>query len=178
MSRRKRKVEPTESEVAVVEPTTKTLIEPLSQELVDSTKELIRVHLVLQAKRELERVIELTETLDAIQRKYQEKVLQYIQDHDDESAILYLPQMMDNISKCLERSYSIINQVVGNDKIMNYQITQNNINDSTINVSGKNSSFEGDLADPQSREKIRYVMREILGDIDNLVDDEKDNLVE
>jgi len=170
MSRRKRKVEPINNEVAVVQPTTNTLIEPLSQELVDSTKDLIRVHLVLQAKRELERVIELTETLDVIQRKYQEKVIQYIQDHDDESAISYLPQMMDNISKCLERSYSIINQVVGNDKIMNYQITQNN-----MNISGKNSAFEGDLADPQSREKIRYVMREILGDIDNLVvDDQKD----
>ena len=141
----------------------------VSQQMVDATKDQIRMCLVAQARNEIEKVIRLTKTLDKIQDKYQEKVLEYIAEHDDESAVAYLPQMIDTINRSLEKSYAIINNIVGNDKIMNFQIIQNNISDSTIEVNGS-TSIIGDLADPVSREKVRYVMRELLNDVDTLVE--------
>ena len=80
-----------------------------------------------------------------------------------------IDEMIDTINRSLEKSYAIINNIVGNDKIMNFQIIQNNISDSTIEVNGS-TSIIGDLSDPISREKVRYVMRELLNDVDTLVE--------
>lgn len=160
---RKPKVKPNELMVQ-----TTPEVQEISQNQVNEIRDQLRIHLVLQARHEVDRVIKLTETLDMLQDKYQEKVLQYVMDHDNEEAVKYLPMMIENLTKSLERSYAIINQVVGNDKIMNFQVIQNNISDSTIEIGTHGRTTTEDLTDPISRERVRRVMAEILKDINSV----------
>lgn len=132
----------------------------ISQDVVDTTRDQLKVFLVAQARRELIRVIKLTETLDKIQDRYQDKVLEYMANHDDETAISYLPVMIETITKCLENSYNIITRVVGNDKIMTFQVVQNN-----VEVGSVSSTVVGSLEDPISREKVRKAVAEILNSL-------------
>ena len=72
-----------------------------------------------------------------------------------------LPQIIETLTKCLETSYAIINKVVGNEKIMNFQVI-NNISDSTIEIGSKSETVIGDLTDPVSRDRVRRVVAEVL----------------
>ena len=138
---------------------------PISQEIVEDMKSQIRVYLIARAREELEQVMKLTSTLDKMQIMYQEKALQYMADHDDETALTYLPPMIKTITSCLENSYNIINEVIGNEKIMTFQMIQNNVSDSTISIGSSNSQYTGTLEDPISRERVRNVLAEILKDV-------------
>lgn len=137
----------------------------LTQESVEENKNQIRIYLIAQAKKELEQVMRMSATLDKMQTMYQEKALQYMADHDDETALAYLPGMIKTITDCLEISYNIINKVVGNEKIMTFQMIQNNVSDSTINIGSSQSSYTGTLEDPRSRERVRNVLAEIIKDV-------------
>lgn len=134
---------------------------PIAQEAVDEVRDQIRILLVLQAKNELQKVISLSKTLDTIQAKYQEVAMNYITNAPDEEALVMLPQIIETLTKCLETSYAIINKVVGNEKIMNFQVI-NNISDSTIEIGSKSETVIGDLTDPVSRDRVRRVVAEVL----------------
>lgn len=133
---------------------------PSDSKSVDKAKDQMRIFLVAQARKELERIIKLTATLDKLQEKYQSKIDEYLENHDDESAIQYLPSMIDTITKCMERSNSIISQITGNDKIMNFQFVSNN-STNTINIDNSNSTVVN-LEDPTSRMKVRDTVKSIL----------------
>ena len=143
---------------------------PISQSMVADTQNQIRIFLIAQARSELEKVISITETLDKMQTMYQEKALQYMADHNDETALKYLPPMIETLTNCLENSYNIINRVVANEKIMTFQLIQNNVSDSTISIGSSSSSYTGTLDDPVSRERVRNVLAEILRDVKDLGD--------
>lgn len=132
----------------------------ISQDVVDNTRDQLKIFLVAQARRELTRVIKLTETLDKIQDKYQDSILEFIADNDNTSAVKYLPMMIETITKCLENSYNIINRVVGNEKIMTFQVVQNN-----IEVGSVQSTVLGNLEDATSREKVRKAVAEIIASL-------------
>lgn len=137
----------------------------ISQSSVDEIRDRLKIAMVIQAKEQLEKVIQLTRTLDKLQMKYQDKIFEYMERHDDaESAVTYLPMMIETITTCLQNSYSIINQVVGNDKIMNFQMIQNNnITDSTFQIGTPvTGSIVADLEDPISRERVRSAVGSIL----------------
>ena len=95
---------------------------------------------------------------------YQDKALEFMAMNNDPSALEYLPQMIENVSRSLERSYQLIKDVVNNEKIMNLSIVQNNISDSNIQVGGSNSVVV-DLSDPKSRERVRRAVAEILSSL-------------
>lgn len=134
------------------------------EDVVNNTKDQLRVFLIAQAKKELERVIKLTNTLDLLETKYQNKVEEYIEEHNDDSAIMYLPVMIENITKCLERSQEIISKVIGNDKIMNFSISSNN----TINIDSNNQTLNLNLQDPQSRNRVINAVKSIIEDINKI----------
>lgn len=137
----------------------------ISQSSVDEIRDRLKIAMVIQAKEQLEKVIQLTRTLDKLQMKYQDKIFEYMERHDDaESAVTYLPMMIETITTCLQNSYSVINQVVGNDKIMNFQMIQNNnITDSTFQIGTPvTGSIVADLEDPISRERVRSAVGSIL----------------
>ena len=159
----RKKKQNNEMAVQVLRPEDIIAKRPFSQSLVNETKEDLNVFLVAQARLELERVMSLTKTLDKMQAMYQEKALEYMADNDDQSALEYLPIMIENLSKCLDRSYALINNVVNNEKIMNFSIVQNNITDSNIQINEANNPT--DLADPKSRERVRKAVAEILSNL-------------
>ena len=146
----------------------------ISQSLVDETRERVAICIVAQARRELERVLSLNKTLDIMQKKYEEKALEYMTLNDDETALEYLPVMIEHLSKCLERSYDLIKEVVNNEKIMNISIIQNNISDSEIQINPVNT---GDLSDPKSRERVRRAVSQILASLpsEEKIIEEKEN---
>lgn len=181
---RKKKTEVKETEVKPIEngeqvqESTPVIVSPLpsiitpeevlagkkvSQSVVDEMKDDIAVYLVAQARRELERVTLLNNALDKMQRKYEEKAIEYMTMNDDDTALEYLPTMIGMLQSCLERSYEIIKEVINNEKIMNFSIIQNNITDSEIQIG--NSINTGDLADPKSRERVRRAVSEILASL-------------
>lgn len=129
---------------------------------METTKNQLRVFLVAQARRELERVIKLTLTLDKLQDKYQEKIEEYLENHDTEEAVVYLPIMIDTITKCINRSNDIISKVVGDDKIMNFQFISNDNKTINIDNSGTNNPMQINLEDPASRMKVREAVNAVL----------------
>lgn len=163
---KKKKKEPVveNTEVAVLSPSEMLLNGMVSQDNVDLTLTQIRAIMIGQAKLNLEKVISLTKTLDQIQDLYQERALRYALTHDDDSSLVYLPRMIETITTCLEASYSMINRVVSNEKIMNFSVVQNNISDSTIKIESAKSSYTGTLKSPISRERVRSIALEILRD--------------
>lgn len=150
-------------QVEVLRPEDVIANKPISQSLIDDTKDSLSIMLVAQARREFEKIIKATETLDKMQEMYQDKALEYMADNNDQSALEYLPVMIETISKSLDRSYALIKDVVNNEKIMNLSIIQNNITDSNIQVG--NNSLATELADPQSRERVRRAVAEILASL-------------
>ena len=134
----------------------------LSNFNIDATKQQIGVFLIAQAQRELKRVIKLTNTLDMLQDKYEDKINEYIENNDDETAITYLPVMIDTIAKCLDRSNNIISKVIMDknlETINNLMIvTQNN---QQINLNNTNE-IRSKIEDPASRAKIRDSVEKML----------------
>ena len=86
---------------------------------VDNTKMQIRTFLVAQAKRELMRVVKLTNALDKMEDMYTRKAEEHMKEHDDDTAMTYLPKMIETMSECLQRSNDIIRQIAGDEKLFN-----------------------------------------------------------
>lgn len=169
MGRKKKKVIPEEvvEEPVIVEPTlTPVSIDDviankyISQDVVDVTREQLKVFLVAQARLELEKVTKATRVLDKMQDMYQNRALQYMAEHDDDTALEYLPVMIETITNCLSNSYNMISKVVGNEKIMTFQVVQNN-----IEVGSSHSTVLANLEDASSREKVRKAVEQILADL-------------
>lgn len=146
-------------------------MQTISNDTAISTKSQLQIFLIAQAQRELTRVIKLTDMLDKLQDRYIDKATEYMNAHDDaNSSVLYLPSMIDTIAKCLDSSNKIISQVLGNDKIMNFQIVSDNSTNITNINSHTNSAIPIDLQDPASRLKVREAVNAILSSIHNDTD--------
>ena len=139
---------------------------------IDQTKAQLRIFLLAQAQKELERVIKLTNILDILQDKYQEKVQDYIKEHDDETAIEYLTTKIENITSYLNRSNSIISGVASNEKLMNLLVVDLsqtlNIDTSAGADTSKSLISEALLNDPVSRSKVRDAVMKALSSMEEL----------
>lgn len=131
---------------------------------VDNARTQITTFLIAQAQNELHRVVKLTQTLDKMQDMYIRKSNEYMLENDDETAIAYLPVMIDTISKCLERSNNIINNVLGNKNIQNNLLVFES-GSQTIMLNN-NEETRTQIADPVSRAKIRERVTQIINQID------------
>lgn len=131
-------------------------INPTDKELSD-TKSQMRMFLIAQAKRELMRVVKLTEVLDKLQDVYGAKVMEYLEgDTGDE--LKYIPIFMDTIMKCLDRSNDIIRRISSDDKLFNIVYA-----DFSTNVSNVTNSNIGDVL---SRRKVREAVDSMINALD------------
>jgi len=127
----------------------------LTTEQFDKNKDIIKSALILQAKRELERVLRLTDTLDKIQAKYENKVLERLDSNCNDS---YLITAMNVITQCLERSQKILRDIAISDKFSvalidaSTSVTNNNIE----NIIGIN------LDTASSRDRVRNAVTAIM----------------
>lgn len=135
-------------------------INNVTPDTIDNTKNQLRIFLIAQATRELQRVVKLTDMLDKMQDKFEDKVDEFIDNNEDNAEMMVsaLPQFMDTIMKCLNRSTDIITKVTGNDKLINALYVDNSNNITNNNI----SQYVSDIEDPKSRLKIREAVNKII----------------
>lgn len=138
---------------------------------ITEIKSQLNAFLLAQAQNALQTNVKLTKTLDMLQEKYGEKLIEYIKENDDETAIVYLPQMIDTIAKSLDRSSAVISDVLNNKEILNLTLIDNS--DKSINISN-NAETRSAIQDPVSRAKIREAVEKMI----DFIESEKEEIVE
>lgn len=116
----------------------------------------LKVFLIAQARNELQRVVKLTQFLDKLESKFMNKVNQEMD--MDALTLRQYSDIISTITDLLSRSNSIISQILKDDSLMT-------ILNTTIYTSGSSttvSSAVSSLKDPQSRERVRTVIQNIL----------------
>lgn len=116
----------------------------------------LKVFLVSQARNELSRIVKLTKFLDKLESKFIDKV-----DKAMEEDALTLKQYNDVISiitDLLARSNDIVYKVLKDDSLMTILNTTIYTSNNTTQV----TSAIATLKDPQSRERVRNVIQNIL----------------
>lgn len=116
----------------------------------------LKVFLVSQARNELSRIVKLTKFLDKLESKFIDKV-----DKAMEEDALTLKQYNDVISiitDLLARSNEIVYKVLKDDSLMTILNTTIYTSNNTTQV----TSAIATLKDPQSRERVRNVIQNIL----------------
>lgn len=116
----------------------------------------LKVFLVSQARNELSRVVKLTKFLDKLENNYIKKVDQAMD--DDSLTLKQYSDVIGLIVDLLSRSNEIIYKVLRDDSLMTILNTTIYSTDSTTQVTSAISS----LRSPQSREKVRSVIQNIL----------------
>lgn len=117
----------------------------------------LKVFLISQARNELTRVIKLTNFLDTIENNYMSKINQAMM--DDALTLKQYGEILENITTLLNRSNEIITKVLKDESltaILNTTIYANNTTTDT------QTSIVSQLKDPQSRERVRNVINNIL----------------
>jgi len=129
---------------------------------IESAKNQMKIFFIASAKKELKRVIKLTETLDKLEDIYQQRALNYIEENDnDEVTLMVIPNIIQTISSCLLRSNTIIRKVIEDEKLFNLLI----VNDLTVN---NTNNVALSLEKPESRNKVRELINSVINNIDNI----------
>lgn len=138
----------------------------------DKTSNQIKLFLLAQAKRELQRVTKYMKFLDKIEESYKTKVEQLID--EDKLELKDFSNIISVVNGCLARSNEIIKSVLKDDSLNNLVIIDNstNINNSVI---GEDRTGLG-LTDPDSRNRVEMAIENILSKINNF-NPESDNIV-
>lgn len=136
-----------------------------SQESADRVKTQLNLFVIAQAQRELKRIIRLTDTLDLIQDRWEISLQDFMDNANNPELVQTLPYVIDTLTKCLESANTIVSKVLGNEKIMNFQILSAD-NNSTINIGNAQNNQEIlNLQDAASRKKVRDAVNAILSNI-------------
>lgn len=143
-----------------------TYTEDMVNSLTEKDKSInqMKLFLLAQAKRELTRVIKLTEFLNKIEETYETKVMNEI----DRIELKDFPTIISTITACLARSNSIIQRVLGDDSLTQLVVIDNSIN-KTIGTSNQLN-----LDSPDSRDRVNKIVRNVINVIDNYQDIEGD----
>lgn len=126
----------------------------------DKSVNQMKLFLLAQAKRELNRVIKLTEFLNKIEEKYENRVMTEI----DEIPLKDFPVVISTITACLSRSNNIIQRVLGDDTLTQLVVIDNSVN-KTIGTSNQLN-----LDTPDSRDRVNKIVRNVINVIDNYND--------
>lgn len=116
----------------------------------------LKVFLIAQARNELSRVVKLTQFLDTIESKF----MNAVQDaaYNDELDIKQYSDIINSIVTLLQRSNDIVTKILRDDSLTTILNTTVYTNDSTTTT----TSVVANLKDPQSRERVRSVIQNIL----------------
>ena len=143
--------------------------------LLTSTKvtDQLKVFLVSQARNELSRVIKLTNFLDKIENGYLNKIDKLMK--DDEISLKQYGEIVETITTLLGRSNSIISNILKDDSLTT--ILNTTIYTNTDSNGGQGMSVVSQLKDPQSREKVRNVINQILYKTENYAEEHPNEVV-
>lgn len=122
----------------------------------------LKVFLVAQARNELNRVIKLTEFLDKLESSFMTKANQYMM--DDSLTLKQYSDIISVITSLLSRSNDIIYGVLKDDSLMTILNTTIYSSD---NGETTTTSVAAQLKDPQSRERVRAVISQIIYKAEN-----------
>lgn len=125
----------------------------------DKSINQMKLFLLAQAKRELSRVIKLTEFLDKIESRYEKRVMEDI----DILPLKDFPTVIATITACLTRSNNIIQKVLNDDSLTQLVFIDNSTN-KTIGAIGAANQLN--LDSPDSRDRVNKVVRNMLNVID------------
>lgn len=118
----------------------------------------LRAFVLLKARNELMRIIQVSETLQDLEDTYMERISSDKEGMDVKS----LAEAIDNISDVLQRSMDLVYSVI-NDKELKLVIEQ------TTNVYNDNrtttNNYTSVVNSPESREKLRQVATRLLNQI-------------
>lgn len=130
----------------------------------------LKVFLVSQARNELNRVVKLTQFLDKLETNFMNKVDESIA--NDELTLKQYSDVIGVITSLLSRSNDIISKVLNDDSLMTILNTTIYTADSTTATSGNQvTSIISELKDPQSRERVRVVLNQIIRRADDYIED-------
>lgn len=115
----------------------------------------LKVFLISQARNELSRIVKLTKFLDKLEAQYMSKVDKAME--EDKLTLQQYTNVISLITDLLARSNEIIYKVLKDDSLMT-------ILNTTIYTTSDTqvSSVVSTLKDPQSRERVRNVIQNIL----------------
>ena len=139
----------------------------------DKTHDQLSVFLLAQAKNELERVVRLTKLLDKLEDSFIQEVEGRIQNQD--MTLKMYSELMATIVQILDHSNEIISRVIKDDKL-------SMIISTTISADNKpetrEASIISQLKDPQSRERVRTIVEQVIARATQYVESQKVEEVE
>lgn len=116
----------------------------------------LKVFLISQARNELSRIVKLTKFLDKLESQYMSKVDKAME--EDKLTLQQYANVISLITDLLARSNEIVYKVLKDDSLMTILNTTIYTTSDTTQV----SSVVSTLKDPQSRERVRNVIQNIL----------------
>jgi hypothetical protein len=111
----------------------------------------VKIFLLAQARRELERVVKLTDFLDNLESHYMDK----INNSWEEVSLKEYPTVIATISASLKRSSDILQSVVKDDSLTSLFLIDNS---TKIGLEGENRLPTLDLKTSKSRENVRNIV--------------------
>lgn len=124
--------------------------------ITNNSENQIKLFLLAQAKRELKRVVALTDFMDKVELNYIKKVNSEM--HDDNLDLKEYSGIINTITSLINRSANIIQSVIKDDSITKLIFIDN----STTNINSVGTVINDmNLTDPGSRERVRRVVDEL-----------------
>ena len=123
----------------------------------DKQYDQLKVFLIAQAKNELERVVRLTKLLDNLESSFIDEINTHIANQD--LTLRMYSELMATIVQILDHSNEVVSRVLNDDKL-------SMIISTTISADNKPESREASiisqLKDPQSRERVRTIVEQVI----------------
>lgn len=124
----------------------------------NNTNDQLKAFLIAEAKNEMQRVVRLSETLDTLETAFLTTINERVS--DGSITLRSYAALLDITSTLLQRSNEIISSVLKDDSLSMVLTTSLDTKDATPTVT--NASIVATLKTPQSRERVRNVINQIL----------------
>lgn len=132
----------------------------------------MKMFVIAQAKRELQKVIKFSEMLDKVQDRFEERIVNNLVDVPDYE----LPKIMSMLMGCIDRSNSLINSVIKDKDLLQLFVIDNSKNLTVNNEIGnvENNIDPAGMMDAASRRKVLNAVKYVLGNMDQLINENKE----
>lgn len=137
--------------------------------LTDSNlvKNQMKLFLISECKRELQKVISYSKMLDVIEDRFQERFINNINEVPDNQ----LPQLMQLMMGCIDRSNNLINSILKDEEVLNLLVIQNNNFDKEEIASSSQilARLYNSIPDSVNQSSIRSkIVEQVVGVLNNL----------
>lgn len=136
----------------------------------------MKMFVIAQAKRELQKVIKFSEMLDKVQNRFEERIVNNLVAVPDYE----LPKIMTMLMDCIDRSNNLIGSIIKDKDLLQLLVIDNSKN-LTVNNSIE-GSVEGEIGSPMmdvsSRRKVINAVKYVLGNMDKIIEESSNKNVE